>query len=304
MITIHIIATALSPITHMHGTAGNVALLQREAVFTRDGELVAIPCLSGNALRHALVRTPAAEYLLNTCGLTDISYQLGDFLFHGGKLTKASPLSVRDTASLLRAVPSLALLGGALPGQILEGVLRVSRAILICRESADVIERRAGIELGAYHGCDEFVDSYLYTRSAEANNPDAICDRMIYEGECVRAGAKFYMTLTLDTRDRRVIGCLLKALKDSAGYIGGMSRIGHGELSFMWASDDIDEDDESKLISEYENYVKRSSAVIADALTGLFDKPAPEKAEKPAKGKGKKKLPESELDFFSEVPEG
>lgn len=27
---IHMISTALSPITHMHGTAGNVALLQRE----------------------------------------------------------------------------------------------------------------------------------------------------------------------------------------------------------------------------------------------------------------------------------
>lgn len=302
---IHFISTALSPITHMHGTAGNVALLQREAVLGTDGQVYSVPCLSGNALRHVLVRVAAARYLCEAVGLDSVPYQLADLLWHGGRLTKSNPLTATETKDLLAAVPFLALLGGALPGQILQGCLKVSRALLICAESADLIERRSGVTVHGVGGAESYVGSYLYTRGAEENNPDAIADRMIYEGECVRAGAKFYHTMTLEGASPLVIGCLLKALTDASKDIGGMGRIGHGELQIEWACDEIGDAD--ALIKDYETFVKASAGPVRERLLSLFgEKQAEVKAEKKPAKRGKKAAIEAQAttdDFFSALPE-
>lgn len=314
MITLHMLSTAISPITHMHGTAGNVALLQREAILGVDGQVYSIPCLSGNALRHSLVRAPAARHLCETVGLDTMPYQLADLLWHGGRLTKATPLSANATSELLDGVPFLALLGGALPGQILQGCLKVSRGLLVCSEAADLIERRSGIAVQNTHGAETFVGSYLYTRGAEENNPEAVADRMLYEGECVRAGAKFYHTMTLETASPLVVGCLIRSLRDAAKDIGGMGRIGHGELHIEWASDGVD--DENALAENYDAYLSLSADAVRESLLDLFT----EKAEAPAKSEKSKKKAEKKTaddkakvealkathtddDYFGAVPE-
>lgn len=317
MITLHMLSTAVSPITHMHGTAGNVALLQREAILGVDGQVYSIPCLSGNALRHSLVRAPAARHLCEAVGLDAMSYQLADLLWHGGRLTKATPLSASATKDLLDGVPFLALLGGALPGQILQGCLKVSRGLLVCSESADLIERRSGVAVQNTHGAETFVGSYLYTRGAEENNPESVADRMIYEGECVRAGAKFYHTMTLEAASPLAVGCLIRALRDAAKDIGGMGRIGHGELHIEWACEGIH--DENELVQNYDAYLSISADVIRDSLLGLFAEKseAPAKAEKPEKKSAKKAkktaddksksealaATQTDHDFFGAVPE-
>ena len=314
MITLHMLSTALSPITHMHGTAGNVALLQREAILGEDGQVYSVPCLSGNALRHSLVRAPAARYLCEAVGLDAMPYQLADLLWHGGRLTKANPLTAAATKRLLDDVPFLALLGGALPGQILQGGLKVSRGLLVCTEAAGLIERRSGVSVQNTHGAETFVGSYLYTRGAEENNPEAVADRMIYEGECVRAGAKFYHTMSLETASPLAIGCLIKAIRDASKDIGGMGRIGHGELHIEWACDGIS--DENALVSDYEAFLRFDADNIRASLLGLFEEKteAPAKAEKKSAKKGKKSsdakakedalnATKTENDFFGAVPE-
>lgn len=303
MITIHMLSTALSPITHMHGTAGNVALLQREAILGTDGQVYCVPCLSGNALRHALVRSPAARHMCEAIGLDAMPYQLADLLWHGGRLTKATPLSAVATKELLDSVPILALLGGALPGQILQGCLRVSRGILVCQEASDIIERRSGVAIKCTHGAETFVGSYLYTRGAEANNPEAIADRMIYAGECVRAGAKFYHTMSLDSPSPLVLGCLLQAISEAAKDIGGMGRIGHGELHIEWYCDDIADAD--KLINDYEEYLKLSSSALKEGLADLFTekKSSAKKKDKPDTQQKREALEATNTndDYFAEV---
>lgn len=308
---IHIISTALSPITHMHGTAGNVALLQREAVIDAFGKVCSVPCLSGNALRHALVRVPAARFMCETVGMQPMCYQLADLLFHGGRLTKANPLTASGTKDLLKCVPFLALLGGALPGQILQGCLKVSRGLLICKEAADIIERRSGVRISGVGGAESYVGSYLYTRGAEENNPEAIADRMIYEGECVRAGAKFYHTITVESDEPLVIGCLLKALTDASKDIGGMGRIGHGELHLEWFCDEID--DAQHYIGMYTQYLRASASAVVDALSQLFGnaeqpdaedkKPAKKASKKASKKHAELAAAETEQDAFGELPE-
>lgn len=316
MITIHMLSTALSPITHMHGTAGNVALLQREAILGKDGQVYSIPCLSGNALRHSLVRASAAEYMCKAIDMPLMPYQLADLMWHGGRLTKANPLTASATKALLDSVPFLALLGGALPGQILQGCLKVSRGLLVCDEAADIIERRSGVAVQNTHGAETFVGSYLYTRGAEENNPDAIQDRMIYEGECVKAGAKFYHTMSLETASPLAIGCLLKALTDASKDIGGMGRIGHGELHIEWACTDIAVGDERTLIDGYSDYLKQNADTVKSALMDLFDEPVKvetEEKKKPAKRSKKAtddkakqdalNATQTDLDFFGATPE-
>lgn len=327
MLTINIISTALSPITHMHGVAGNVALLQREAVIDEGGGLHFVPCLSGNALRHVLVRTPAAQYMADAIGLDVMPYQLADLLWHGGRLTKANPLTAKETKELMGYIPFFALLGGALPGQILQGCLKVSRALLICSETAHIIEKQTGVHVESAQGAESFVGSYQYTRGAEENNPEAIADRMIYEGECVRVGAKFYHTLSLENPSRLAIGCLLRALYDASKDIGGMGRIGHGELHMEWHCAEID--DPYAYIKDYEEYIQKTAAIITERLLGLFDAPkakdtpelgvmddtpkeakksrkkAAEKADRLVKKEAVKQLKAQnvELDFFGAVPE-
>lgn len=318
MITLHMLSTAVSPITHMHGTAGNVALLQREAILGEDGQVYSIPCLSGNALRHSLVRAPAARHLCEAVGLDAMPYQLADLLWHGGRLTKATPLSAVATKDLLDGVPLLALLGGALPGQILQGCLKVSRGLLVCSEAAALIERRSGVAVQSTHGAETFVGSYLYTRGAEENNPEAIADRMIYEGECVRAGSKFYHTMTLECASPLAAGCLIRALRDASKDIGGMGRIGHGELHIEWACGGIA--DENALVADYDAFLNASADAIRESLLGLFAEKTEGDGEKKATKKSKKaakkaddevkrqavetlKRQDKGLDFFGAVPE-
>jgi hypothetical protein len=158
------------------------------------------------------------------------------------------------------------------------------------------------------------VGSYLYTRGAEENNPEAVADRMIYEGECVRAGAKFYHTMTLETASPLAIGCLIRALRDASKDIGGMGRIGHGELHIEWACDGID--DENELVQNYDAYLSISADAIREGLLSLFtekaepaDKPekkAAKKAKKTADDKAKVealKATQTNADYFAAIPE-
>ena len=77
MPVIHFLLTASEPITHMMGTRGNVAILNRETVLGDGTPPVEVPVLSGNALRHALMREPAAGLLVDGLGIKgETSFQL------------------------------------------------------------------------------------------------------------------------------------------------------------------------------------------------------------------------------------
>lgn len=270
MFTIYAFTEALSPITHMSGVSGNAALLKREKIIGTDGCVERVPCISGNALRHALVRAPGAEYLYKALGLSDISYQMADFLWHGGKLTKATPLSCAKTKDFLKAIPLIALLGGALPGQILDGALRVSRAILICRETSGIISDTVGFDIKASRGAESYISPYLYTRACAPNDPDAIEDRMIYEGETVIAGSRFFHKFSVDSDDPTVIGALIHSIVHSRRCVGGMGRIGHGELAFTWCAKGLSQKDMEDLKEKYTSHVKENAAPARDILFDIF----------------------------------
>ena len=65
---VNLIGTALTPITHMMGTKGNEAIVNREAIMY-NGKVRQVPFLSGNAIRHKMIREPGAFHLIEKCQL-------------------------------------------------------------------------------------------------------------------------------------------------------------------------------------------------------------------------------------------
>jgi len=111
------LSQSLSPLTHGQGTAGNEQIILREPVICRDG-IRYVPAISGNALRHRLVRRPLARHLCDAWELSGkITVAQLQFLFHGGTLTeRSSRVSLAQQADLFRLFPFLRLLGCCLPG--------------------------------------------------------------------------------------------------------------------------------------------------------------------------------------------
>ncbi len=278
---IHLLFTALEPITHMMGTRGNVAILNRETVIRGEVPPVDVPVLSGNALRHALMRKPAASLLVECLGIKgETGFQLADLLYHGGNLIGWRAMGGEALRDFCRAVPFIRVFGGAFPGNIVPGILHVGRGLLACAETRDAIMRLSGIDIGDNApACDECIGEYQYTRGCEDVSEDD--RRMIYSGECVLRGSKFYCLVSLaDCAGELEIGCLFSALKAADNVIGGCGRAGHGRLDIEYSCEYTQEYIDS-CISKYTDYVRENASEAIDLLNSLFTEP--KKTEKPSK---------------------
>ncbi|NLA96588.1 MAG: hypothetical protein GX838_07095 [Clostridiaceae bacterium] len=262
-ITLHMLSTALSPITHMGGTRGNEAILNRERVIY-NGEVVEVPFLSGNALRHRMIREPGATYLVDAYRLRkQLTIDQANYMFNGGVLSASSNTdNMPLIAEMQRTLPLFRLLGGSLRSQIISGSLNVSRGVLVCQENLETIARScpalADLEKTHAKAALEFVGSTQYTRGDVRKAKDAEqllapsaqllqdekSNLMIYNGECVMPGAMFYHNVLLRNVSDVEIGAVLHALaiwQRHGGSIGGSSRIGHGRLeSVLWCDEPLD----------------------------------------------------------------
>lgn len=245
-IKIHCLSTAVTPITHMMGTSGNEALINREKVMC-VGEIHEVPVISGNALRHKAVRYPGAMHITKTCGLVGkLTIDQANFLFNGGALTDSSiSENLAKIAAMQELLPLYRLLGGSLRNQVIGGSLLVGRGILVCEENREVLNRMLPeglLPTTDLRSCADFVSQWQYTRSDVKKHPELleIADEeqdgspMIYSGENVIPGAVFYHSFILQNVSRLELGALLYSLhawqEEYGGMIGGQARIGHGKL--------------------------------------------------------------------------
>lgn len=169
--TWHVIclSKATSPVTHMAQVAGNEAMIAREPVVTPRG-ITWIPVLSGNSIRHCMVRKPGVRWLIDQYGLAGkLNLLQLNFLFHGGSLIEGGDReNLNCIADMQRIFPLLRLLGGSLPNQVLSGSLLVSRGILVCRENIEVLQ--SFIPHGwmphdwSLQPAENFICNYQYTR--------------------------------------------------------------------------------------------------------------------------------------------
>lgn len=269
------LSEALSPITHMAGTAGNEAIIAREKVLTPSGERF-IPFLSGNALRHRAVREPGMLWLIQEYDLIGkLSIGQVNFLLHGGNLTESNAVEdLSRIADLHRTWPLIRLLGGALPDLILHGSLDVRRGVLVCEENRPFLSYAPRERLSP---AESFISEYRYTRGDAAKSllhdqrPGALptgSNLMLYSGQCVNRGAVFEHGFVLKHVSDLEIGALLWSLQlwqDAGGTIGSQACKGHGVLRtwIVHTSQEIDAD------GLMEKYVAYAGSVREEAIESL-----------------------------------
>ena len=278
---INVIFEAKSPITHNKGIAGNETLLNTISIISKSGNPISVPCLSGNALRHSLVRAPLASDIIRRGGdKIKANVPLLHFLFSGGALTKGSiGVNTAEINHLKDAVPFIALLGGCSQSDILEGSLKVSPALLIARETDHVTGALSPL------CARQLTSKYQYTRvdpsdkiakvTKEPNNAGDL--QMIYSGQAISAGAKFSGRFFIDEfANDATIGAFVWALRH-AGTVGGSARIGHGVVQ---AFIDIDEAEATKYLGAYEAHMSERIDEVVDALDSMFQFREPAKKGK------------------------
>lgn len=293
---IHCLSEAVSPITHMMGTSGNEAIINREAVLF-DGAKALVPVLSGNALRHKMVREPGAIYLVKKLGLYGkLNIDQANYLFNGGSLTESSTTeNLKRIAEMQNLFPLIRLLGGSLKNQVIGGSLHVLRGQLVCEENRSSIEKQLpesySFPDSRLRSSQDFVDKYQYTRGDAEKNKDsaAMLDEndldergksnlMIYSGQSVIQGSMFYHGFLLHNISPLEVGALLHSLQlwsEAGGVIGGSSRIGHGKLStgvFFEGGHNFfgDELDAVGLVTDYIAHVEATKEGAAKWLEKSF----------------------------------
>jgi hypothetical protein len=306
----------------MMGVSGNESLINREPVLYNRA-IRYVPVLSGNAIRHKMIRHPGAYHLIKTCGLVGkLTLDQANYLFNGGSLTESSTSdNLAKIAEMQELLPLIRLLGGSLRNQVISGSLIAKRGMLVCEENRSLIER----ELPEYllkelpeqrlRSCEDYISRFQYTRMdavklgviAPVENDDREkSNQMIYAGQNIIVGAVFYYGFILQNVSRLEVGATLNALYEwnkTDSTIGGMSRIGHGTLETsltMEKGEDFfgDELNHASLIIEYQKHCEENRDKIVDWLNNAF--PRKEKIVKEKKGAKPKKASVELLDDFEQ----
>jgi hypothetical protein len=305
----------------MMGVSGNESILNREKVL-HEGNVVDIPVLSGNALRHKIIREPGALHLVDVCELRGkLSIDQANYMFTGGSLSESSTTdNIPLIAELQEVSPLFRLLGGSLKNQVVGGSLFVSRGILICLENQKLLPKLIPedyeIPVQSLLPAQHFISKYQYTRGDAGRMKDSVSmikdlqkkeesNLMIYAGESIVPGTLFYHDLILYNVSPLEIGATLFCIQrwqKSDGIIGGSARIGHGKMkSNIWISGLVDwfghEKDPDELIQEYIQHVEKNK----DRFVSWLEKAFPTKMSFPII----KKVKDSLIYIFEEKqPDG
>lgn len=279
------LSRAESPITHQLGTVGNESIVNTEDVRTPLG-VVKVPVLSGNAIRHRMLRAPAADYLVNALELTGtLSRDVLNLLYHGGlKREKSKRPSLAGIAEMQRLFPMFRLLGACLPEAIVSGDLVAYRALLACRENMDRIEAMAPSGWCAGDGylspATSFVERWQYVRGklthATAHSAIDKADEddskmMPFAGTCVIPGSEWVHGFSVVNSTALDFGFIMHSLREwdrQGSSIGGQSSRGHGVLSLSWWCDH--ELDAEECIAMYEQHVAENADDCRKFLLGCY----------------------------------
>jgi len=283
------LSTSVSPVTQALGAVGNESIVNTEDVRTPLGNRK-VPVLSGNAIRHRMLRAPGAEHLEEVLDLSgELTRDQLNLLYHGGlKREKAKRPSLARIADMQRLFPLLRLLGVCLPEAIVSGEIKSHRAILVCRENQSRIEtmvpggwRRNIPRLAP---AQSFVDRWQYVRgklghSKSVNTNDESDEddsKMLpFSGTCVVANSCWLHGFWWPDYDSEVqsllLGCVLSCIRKwdrDGASIGGQSSRGHGVLSVaLHVDSDLGHDE---AVESYERHVIENREESREFLLGCY----------------------------------
>lgn len=302
---------SLSPMTHNKGTEGNEGIINTIPI-PYNGYHIDVPILSGNALRHKIFREPGMMYMVDICGLEgQLSREQLNLLFSGGALTKSTAnYDMNIHRQLRKKIPLLSVLGGALPGQIEHGCLKVWMSYLVCKETIGLIKKMIKDD-ELFEGLDE-VPSFSemkthtqYTRPEPTKNPKLVAlldskeqehllettqktkkidkvetQQMIYGGEAISPGSLWLFGFDLCGATEIEYGATLAsiALFQQNPYLGGQSRIGHGFVNLKLANGGERRLEEIKTIpmegslsERYRQFLDENKQDIVNLLGSIYE---------------------------------
>lgn len=276
--TSNLTLTALDPIHHGAGVAGNTSLLRTQEIVSPDGNPTVVPFISGNSIRHS-IRAGAARHALRTMAVepNSLSKSLVDLLFSGGALTKSGAnedLEARRKVAEL--FPALTLLGYSAGSSMVAGKLRVDNLHLVCRENAWRLPSSLADSPQATKSAGSFRSEEFGTRHDVARTADgahytswlsyAETTQMIYDFQVIKAGATLFGALHVEDPTELEEAALTAALKEIAGdgfiKVGAKSAIGLGRTSVTGLPEAVD-------LTAYETLLAEHSDTIVAVLEDL-----------------------------------
>ena len=287
-------STSVTPITHQLGTVGNESIINSEDVRTPLG-VRKVPKLSGNAIRHRMIRAPGAAYLVEALELKgQLNRDTMNLLFHGGlKREKAQLASLSRIADMQRLFPLFDLLGCCLPEDIVEGKLSALQAMLVCAENMTRIKSVVPDDWKTGDGisnASSFVSRWQYVRGkltkSAINEALPELDKkgkpvdtddskmMPFAGTCVMPGAVWLHGFSIVGCTQLHYGCLIHCLRhwqSEGSTIGGQSSRGHGVLDLQLQSCEWDQDESAAL---YETHVGDNAKECREFLLACYEAPA------------------------------
>lgn len=223
-----------------------------------------VPEVSGNAIRHCLVREPGTLHMLRLLGigLNELPPHTAYMLLNGNELRKGASAPDDEHRlgwEILQRYPLLELVSGCTDRFVMpESALKVG-TYLVCIENVAALEQ-FGVK--PEHPAERLIDRVSLVR-----HPDAQVDAspMPFSFETLIVDTRFVFDFTLRPfASRLAFGALAAALTEaqSSAVIGGKSGVGFGRITF-----DLPESLEAAKAA-YETYLQENSTTLR---AGLLD---------------------------------
>jgi hypothetical protein len=240
---------------------------------------IQVPAVSGNSLRHQVVRGPSWQHLRRCLGLAEAFPGQGpvpagtEAIFYNGGNIKAGAKQPSSSFSLAAEIrqryPSLDLLGGVTDSFDL-GESRLSVAgWLICRENRDALKGTAAMDRPIVNvSASDMLDDVTETRQASPSG----AGQMIHGFEILCPGTEILVRLTLSPWTPLLThGALLAAVEEYLAVdptIGGQAARGFGRCRGYWLACP---GDFAGLRRQYEEYlVDNKDALVAGMADGTM----------------------------------
>jgi hypothetical protein len=281
--------TLTSPMAHgADQKTGNVSLFRRQRSIdpTTQQEHI-VPYVAGNAVR-GLWRDQIMFAMLDMVGLNsnELAARTAHALLAGGTIEQGADTATVDVGlrnKARRLLPAWSLLGGVMHAQIMRGILRVSDAILLCRENAwlaysilsPLDHNHSPMTIEAFRAslkpADDLTQLRLLTRHAHRDIPEADGIQMLTNTEVVLNGATMlhsFHVLAQDGISTLALSCMAHTINDFAQhpFVGGGAARSLGQIAFS----EYTTSDGTKLPppDEYVDYVAKHRDEIRAFLLG------------------------------------
>lgn len=253
LINAHFVLKTETPICHGGlESFGNIQMFRRLPFVQEDGNICEVPVISGNAMRARVFRKEAALKFLkeinSQSGEPKTSKKFVRFLASGGSFEErvGEKVDIDKAKNIKDKIPMVGLLGGAIGGVTIPGIMQVGFCIPIVKETLTFIPDWAK----SHHvglSSREIIETIGYTRKSEDNNQAFLSltkeqnndvldsDQMIYHIQTMKAGVPLFWRFSLQNPtsiEYDLCMLLLQNFKKNP-VVGGVNRVGHGMLSFV-----------------------------------------------------------------------